>query len=83
LLVVWGRALWITARASATTGLGHAALATHALLAAYMVRSQSEHFLSNLHTSFRLLLLVAVVFGLAEAVWRTWSRGLEPAGYET
>jgi O-antigen ligase len=68
LLVVWVRALWITARAAATTGLGHAPLATHALLAAFMVRSQSEHFLSNLHTSFRLLLLVAVLFGLAEAV---------------
>jgi O-antigen ligase len=45
-----------------------AALATHGMLVAFFLRSQSEHFLANLGASFRVLLLLAFVFGLAESL---------------
>lgn len=45
-----------------------AALATHGMLVAFFLRSQSEHFLANLGASFRVLLLLAFLFGLAESL---------------
>jgi O-antigen ligase len=63
-LAMWASVLWRSLRAR-----GIAALATHGLLVAFFLRSQSEHFLANLEASFRLLLLLAFLFGLAEAVW--------------
>jgi O-antigen ligase len=74
-LWLWGRALWISlAAASDRSREGAAALAVHGMLVAFFLRSQSEHFLANLTTSFRLLLLVGVLIGLAEGA-RTWRRG--------
>lgn len=66
-LLLWGRVLWIGLLA-APVELQALAYAVHAMLAAFFVRSQSEHFLANLQTSDRLLLLLAVLFGLAEAI---------------
>ncbi len=69
-LFVWGRILWI-GFLTAPTQLQGIAYSVHAMLAAFFIRSQSEHFLANLHTSHRLLLLLAVLFGLAEAIRAT------------
>jgi hypothetical protein len=38
------------------------------MLVAFLVRSQSEHFLANLANSDRLLLLVALWIGLTEGL---------------
>jgi hypothetical protein len=72
-LALWVRVAWISLAAAfarvqrrAEMAERAAALATHAMLVAFFVRSQSEHFLANLTTSFRLLLLVGLLFGLAE-----------------
>jgi O-antigen ligase len=67
-LALWARVLWRSLRASGRSAAGVAALAAHGMLVAFFVRSQSEHFLANLDASFRLLLLLAFVFGLAESV---------------
>lgn len=69
-LALWGRALWISLRAASRTPDGAMAFAVHAALVAFLVRSQSEHFLANLWTSTRMLLLVATLVGLAEGVRR-------------
>jgi O-antigen ligase len=73
--LVWGRVLWVSARAASRSRTGASALAVHAMLVAFLVRSQSEHFLANLSTSFRLLLLVALLFGLAEGLAASARRG--------
>jgi O-antigen ligase len=74
-LALWARVAWISiaaafARVRTPADLPEraAALATHAMIVAFFVRSQSEHFLANLTTSFRLLLLVGILFGLAEGL---------------
>jgi len=69
-LLLWARVLWTSLRASARTWLGTGAFVTHAMLVAFFVRSQSEHFLANLDTSARLLFLLAMLFGFAEAARR-------------
>ncbi len=72
-LAMWARVLWHTlrtVRASERTMDGVAALAAHGMLVAFLVRSQSEHFLANLDASFRMLLLLAFLFGLAESAGR-------------
>lgn len=66
-LAMWARVLALSFRGAGTDAQGLMALAVHAMLVAFFVRSQSEHFLANLPTSLRLLLLLAVLFGLAEA----------------
>jgi hypothetical protein len=38
------------------------------MLVAFLIRSQSEHFLANLATSDRVLLLVALWMGLTEGL---------------
>jgi O-antigen ligase len=65
-LAMWGRILWIGLVANPDAR--SLALATHAMLVAFFIRSQSEHFLANLEASHRLLLLLAVLFGLAEGI---------------
>lgn len=73
-LLLWARVLWISFAAAADRGAeGVSALAVHGMLVAFFARSQSEHFLANLTTSVRLLLLLAVLFGLAEGA-RAWRR---------
>lgn len=72
-LAMWARVLWRTLRLVRASGRGRtmegvAALAAHGMLVAFLVRSQSEHFLANLDASFRMLLLLAFLFGLAESV---------------
>ena len=47
------------------------------MLVAFLLRSQSEHFLANLATSDRMLLLVALWIGLSEGLAR--ERAGEPA----
>jgi O-antigen ligase len=66
-LAMWARVLRRSLRAAGRSAAGVAALATHGMLVAFFLRSQSEHFLANLDASFRLLLLLAFLFGLAEA----------------
>lgn len=67
-LAMWGRVLVVSFKRAGPNGHGLTALAVHAVLVAFFVRSQSEHFLTNLPTSLRLLLLLAVLFGLTEAL---------------
>jgi O-antigen ligase len=76
-LAMWARVLWRTLQTVRDSGRafgrardGVAALAAHGMLVAFFVRSQSEHFLASLDASFRMLLLLAVLFGLAESVGR-------------
>ena len=72
-LAMWARVLWRTlrtVRVSRRALDGVAALAVHGMLVAFLVRSQSEHFLANLEASFRMMLLLALLFGLAESVGR-------------
>jgi O-antigen ligase len=69
-LALWGRALWIGIRAAGPSPRGAAIFALHGMLVAFLVRSQSEHFLANLVTSHRLLLLVALWIGLSEGLAR-------------
>jgi O-antigen ligase len=71
--VLWTRVLALTLTRS--SGAGLAAFAAHGLLVAFLVRSQSEHFLANLPTSYRTLLLLGLLFGLAEAWARRESSG--------
>ncbi len=72
-LLMWARVLWRSLRAAGRSPAGVAALATHGMLVAFFLRSQSEHFLANLQASFRVLLLLAFLFGLAEAAWASAS----------
>jgi len=69
-LAMWARVLWRTVRRVDRSAAGIAALATHGMLVTFFVRSQSEHFLANLEASFRMLLLLAFLFGLAESLGR-------------
>jgi hypothetical protein len=69
-LVLWGRVLYLGVRHAAPTPRGAAIFALHGILAAFLVRSQSEHFLANLVTSDRVLLLVALWMGLTEGLAR-------------
>ena len=39
----------------------------HGMLVAFLVRSQGEHFLANLGTSFRFVILTGLLIGLANA----------------
>jgi hypothetical protein len=67
-LALWGRVLWVGVRRAAPTPRGAAIFALHGMLVAFLVRSQSEHFLANLVTSDRVLFLVALWMGLTEAL---------------
>jgi O-Antigen ligase len=67
-LALWGRALWLGVRHASRTPSGSALFALHGILVAFLVRSQSEHFLANLATSDRLLLLLALWMGLTEGL---------------
>ena len=69
-LALWGRALWLGIRRATRTPTGSALFALHGMLVAFLVRSQSEHFLANLANSDRLLLLVALWIGLTEGLAR-------------
>jgi O-antigen ligase len=69
-LAMWGRVVYLSYRLGGSTGIGVTAFMLHAFLLAFFVRSLSEHFLANLGTAFRFLLLLGVVFGLVEAVAR-------------
>jgi O-antigen ligase len=91
---MWARVLIVTARAADTRLPGLGALAAHGMLAAFLIRSQSEHFLANLPASFRMLLLLGFLFGLAEgfgrqaaprvrAGFRATSTSSSPASAET
>jgi O-antigen ligase len=76
-LALWGRVLYLGVRRAAPTPRGAAIFALHGMLVAFLVRSQSEHFLANLATSDRLLLLVALWMGLTEGL--ALDAALEPA----
>jgi O-antigen ligase len=65
-LALWGRVLYVGVRHAGRTPRGAAIFALHGILVAFLVRSQSEHFLANLMTSDRVLLLVALWMGLTE-----------------
>jgi O-antigen ligase len=79
-VILWTRVLALTlTRADA----GLAAFAAHGLLVAFLLRSQSEHFLANLSTSYRMLLFLGLLFGLAEACARTRPATSESAGGPT
>ncbi|MEO5819964.1 MAG: O-antigen ligase family protein [Vicinamibacteraceae bacterium] len=67
-LALWGRVLYVGVRHAAPTPRGAAIFALHGILVAFLVRSQSEHFLANLMTSDRVLLLVALWMGLTEGL---------------
>jgi O-antigen ligase len=67
-LALWGRVLYVGVRHARPTPRGAAIFALHGALVAFLVRSQSEHFLANLMTSDRVLLLVALWMGLTEGL---------------
>jgi O-antigen ligase len=67
-LALWGRVLYVGVRQAGRTPRGAAIFALHGMLVAFLVRSQSEHFLANLMTSDRVLLLVALWMGLTEGL---------------
>lgn len=68
-LVLWRRVLLGSLHAATSSAQGGvAALAVHGALVAFFVRSMSEHFLANLGSSFRMLALLALLFGLAEGL---------------
>jgi hypothetical protein len=69
-LALWGRVLYLGVRQAGRTPRGAAIFALHGMLVAFLVRSQSEHFLANLMTSDRVLLLVALWMGLTEGLAR-------------
>ena len=69
-LALWGRVLYVGVRHAAPTPRGAAIFALHGILVAFLLRSQSEHFLANLATSDRVLLLVALWMGLTEGLAR-------------
>ncbi len=69
-LALWGRVLYVGVRHAAGTPRGAAIFALHGMLAAFLLRSQSEHFLANLVTSDRVLLLLAMWMGLTEGLAR-------------
>jgi hypothetical protein len=69
-LALWGRVLYVGVRHAAASPRGAAIFALHGMLVAFLVRSQSEHFLANLVTSDRVLLLVALWMGLTEGLAR-------------
>jgi O-antigen ligase len=73
-LALWGRVLWVGVRHASRTPSGSALFALHGVLVAFLIRSQSEHFLANLATSDRLLLLVALWMGLTEGLARDAAR---------
>lgn len=53
-----------------TRGAGHTAIAAFAMygmIAAFFIRNLTDHFLSNVHSSLRSSLLVALMLGLTEA----------------
>ncbi len=77
-LALWGRVLWVGVRGAARTPRGAAIFALHGMLVAFLVRSQSEHFLANLLTSDRVLLLVALWIGLTEGLALDAARGRCP-----
>ena len=68
-LALWGAGA-LRGRPARRTGTprGAAIFALHGVLVAFLVRSQSEHFLANLVTSDRVLLLVALWMGLTEGL---------------
>ena len=67
-LALWGRVLWVGLRRASRTPRGAAVFALHGMLVAFLVRSQSEHFLANLATSDRVLLVLALWIGLTEGL---------------
>lgn len=69
-LALWGRVLYVGVRRAGPTPRGAAIFALHGMLVAFLVRSQSEHFLANLATSDRLLLLVGLWMGSTEGLAR-------------
>jgi hypothetical protein len=60
--------LYVSVRHAAGTPRGAAIFALHGILVAFLLRSQSEHFLANLVTSDRVLLLLALWMGLSEGL---------------
>lgn len=79
-LAIWTRLAVRTLRAAGPSEIGLVAFAAHAMLLTFFVRSQSEHFLANLPSSLRMLLLLGFLFGLGEAVVRAPSeRGRTPS----
>jgi O-antigen ligase len=77
-LALWGRVLWVGVRDAARTPGGAAIFALHGMLVAFLIRSQSEHFLANLFTSDRVLLLVALWIGLTEGLALDAARARTP-----
>ena len=69
-LALWGRILYVGVRHAGRTPHGAAIFALHGMLVAFLVRSQSEHFLANLMTSDRVLLLLALWMGMTEGLAR-------------
>jgi O-antigen ligase len=65
-LALWLRVLWAGVRGAGPTPRGAMLFALHGMLVAFLVRSQSEHFLANLATSDRMLLLLALWMGCTE-----------------
>lgn len=76
-LLMWWRVVGASLKAAVMGRERAFGLGLHGVLVAFFVRSQSEHFLANLTTSFRLLLLLGIVFGLSEA-WRAAQRSDAP-----
>ncbi len=78
-LALWGRVLYVGVRHARPTPRGAAIFALHGVLVTFLVRSQSEHFLANLVTSDRVLLLVALWMGLTEGLALDANRRESPA----
>lgn len=73
-LLIWGRLL---IGSVLVRPVGHAAVVTfaiHGMVAAFFIRNLTDHFLTNVHSSLRTSLLVAILLGLAEAAIRAYRR---------
>jgi O-antigen ligase len=66
-LLIWGRLLVAPFRTPSSGRAAVVAFAIHGMIAAFFIRSLTDHFLTNVHSSQRTSLLIAILLGLAEA----------------
>jgi O-antigen ligase len=66
-LLIWGRLLLAPLRTPVSGREAVVAFAIHGMIAAFFIRSMTDNFLTNVHSSQRSMLLIAILLGLAEA----------------
>jgi O-antigen ligase len=64
---IWARVLLGTLFARSRGAAAVVAFAAHGMVMAFFIRNMTDHFLTNVHSSLRTSLFVAILLGLAEA----------------